>query len=443
MGELYTIAYITLDIWYSISEHINLVLVFIPAYILFEMPLTLLTISGIVNYYRKRYLIAPQPQVHFQPKVSCIITCYAEAEAVMSTITSFIEQTYQGDIEIIAVVDGAVQNKATYHYAKLAATQNCPANRKVIVLPKWQRGGRVSTLNAGLHIASGEIVINADADTSFDNDMVSQIIPYFLDPNVPAVGGALRVRNIKQSILTKMQSLEYIMSMQGAKTGLAQWNLLNNISGAFGAFRRKILIQIGGWDTHTAEDLDLTIRLKQYFKRNPNWHIPFATLAIGHTDAPASLYDLVWQRLRWDGDLLFLYLRKHWPAFSPKLLGLSSYLFTLLYGYIQNVLLPAIIVIYTLIIVIFYPWQFVFAIFINIYLFYLFFLIFFYLIVLTAISERVKQDLSLIIYLPIYPFYSYLMRLVCLFALFNEMVRRSHEESSMAPWWVLKRGRRF
>jgi len=36
-----------------------------------------------------------------------------------------------------------------------------------------------------------------------------------------------------------------------------------------------------------------------------------------------------------------------------------------------------------------------------------------------------------------------LARMVTVFALANELIRRSHEESGMAPWWVLKRGKRF
>jgi cellulose synthase/poly-beta-1,6-N-acetylglucosamine synthase-like glycosyltransferase len=286
-------------------------------------------------------------------------------------------------------------------------------------------------------------VLNADADTSFDNDMLSQVIPYFEDPDVPALGGALRVRNANQSLLTRMQAIEYLISMQGGKTGLAQWNLLNNISGAFGVFRREFLIQIGGWDTHTAEDLDLTVRIKQYFRRFPNWRIPFATLAIGHTDAPASLHDLVLQRLRWDGDLLFLYFRKHWPAFSPKLLGTGTFIYTLLYGFLQNILMPLVIAIYTASIFIQFPWQFTLTVYIAIYGLYLVTIVFLYLLVILAISERPVADLKLAPWLLLYPLYALFMRFVCLFALINEVVRRSHEESSMAPWWVLKRGRKF
>ncbi|MFT5789734.1 MAG: biofilm PGA synthesis N-glycosyltransferase PgaC [Shewanella sp.] len=442
LSEFNTISYIVLDIWYQLGEHLIFFVWLIPLVLMYEMPLMIIVVGGILRWYYTTFMV-PHKTSQFMPKVSCVITCYAEGAAVKSTIDSFVEQTYHGEIEIIAVVDGAVQNGDTYRVA-IACAKACKSkNRQVIVLPKWQRGGRVSTLNAGLSMASGEIVINADADTSFDNDMVNQVVPYFEDPNVPALGGALRVRNITESIWTRMQSIEYLISMQGGKTGLAQWNLLNNISGAFGVFRRDFLMQIGGWDTHTAEDLDLTVRIKQYFKRHPNWKIPFATLAIGHTDAPADLKTLVMQRLRWDGDLLFLYFRKHWPAFTPKLLGWGTFLFTLFYGFLQNVLMPFIIVLYGAGIILLYPWQFIASISTVIYSLYSMVLVFFYLLVLLAISERPKQDLRLAIWLPLYPFYALFMRLVCFFALINEVVRRSHEESSMAPWWVLKRGRKF
>ncbi|MFT5591681.1 MAG: biofilm PGA synthesis N-glycosyltransferase PgaC [Oceanicoccus sp.] len=442
MSEVNTLALILLDLSHQLQDNITFVVWLLPVVLMYELPLMILVVTGILRFYYLEHVLIPKRSL-YRPDISCIITCYAEGEAVKETIRSLAEQTYEGHIEIIAVVDGAVQNQATY-IAALASKQFCNAsNRSLIVLPKWQRGGRVSTLNAGLDRAQGELVINADADTSFDNDMVCRVVPYFEDPNVPALGGALRVRNTHQSIWTRMQSIEYLISMQGGKTGLAQWNLLNNISGAFGVFRRSFLVHIGGWDTHTAEDLDLTIRIKQYFSRHPNWRIPFATLAIGHTDAPSDLKTLFWQRMRWDGDLLFLYFRKHWPAFTPRLLGVGTFIFTLVYGFLQNVLMPFIIVIYSATLAFSFPWQFILSITIIIYLLYLCFLIFSYGIVLTAISERPKADLALAKWLPLYPLYAIFMRLICLFALLNEIFRRSHEESSMAPWWVMKRGKKF
>ena len=107
---------------------------------------------------------------------------------------------------------------------------------------------------------------------------------------------------------------------QLAKIGLSEWNVVNNVSGAFGAFRRSFLQKIGGWDTHTAEDLDITLRIKNYFGRRP-LRIPFEPRAIGHTDAPVTFRQFLMQRLRWDGDLFFLYVRKHRHSFTPRLLG--------------------------------------------------------------------------------------------------------------------------
>ncbi|NOI75094.1 glycosyltransferase family 2 protein [Vibrio coralliilyticus] len=411
-----------------------------PLMIIIELPLYLLVLTGI---FRWAYQTPVEEPKHF-PSISFVITCYGEGKAIGITIDTLVEQIYPGSIEILAVVDGAVQNQATYQAAVNGVKRHAHVkNRKVRVVPKWQRGGRVSTLNAGLSVASGEIVINVDGDTSFDNDMVFTMMKQFSSADVIASGGALRVRNHSQNILTKMQSLEYMLSMQAGKTGMANWGVLNNISGAFGAFRKNILKQVGGWDTHTAEDLDLTMRLKQYKRRYPTNKLAFATHAIGHTDVPDTLKGLVLQRLRWDGDLLFLFLRKHKDGLSPSLLGWGNFIFTITYGVIQNVLLPLLVVFFTLFITYSYPIAFVLALTLMLYCVYLTLSLIIFIVYVGLVSERKKEDIKEMKWLPLYPIYQFFMRLITAFSMVNEVVRRSHEESSMAPWWVLKKGKRF
>lgn len=442
MSDLNTIIYLLVDTFHQASADFLVAFGLIPIFILYETPLILLILTGILKYqYREMSL---HDSVSFyQPKVSCIVTCYSEGEAIALTVKSLLEQTYPGSIEIILVVDGAVQNKITYETALKLSREVYADKRDVIVLPKWQRGGRVSSCNAGLDVANGEIVFALDGDTSFDNDMVARIVPHFEDPRVPATSGAIRVRNASESIFAKFQSIEYLMSMQGSKTGLAEWNLQTNISGAFGAFRRDVLVKVGGWTTHSAEDLDLTIRLKQYQKRHPSWYIPYEPLAVALTDVPVKLKDLIKQRLRWDGDLFFIFFRKHWQSFTPKLVGLKHYIFTLLYGWIQNVVLPFIVIGYVSYLLISLPINVALSLFLGVYLVYMAVLMFFFLFIMIAMSERIKDDLRLFPLLIIFPLYSILMKVVAVFALINEVVRSSHEESSMAPWWVLKRGGRF
>ncbi|MUK68859.1 glycosyltransferase family 2 protein [Aliivibrio fischeri] len=432
--------YIFYSIIGMISEDTELIFILFPIMLLIEMPLFILVASGVLRWS----VNLSELEGTSCPSISFIITCYGEGEAISETIDTLVEQVYPNKIEILVVVDGAKQNAETYQAALYGAKKHQHKQmRTVKVIAKWQRGGRVSTLNAGLSEAKNDLVINVDGDTSFDNNMAWEMAKQFSDPNVLASGGALRVRNWDANLLTRMQSLEYMMSMQTGKTGMSNWGVLNNISGAFGAFRIEVIKRVGGWDTHTAEDLDLTMRLKQYKGRHPNSRLAFTPHSVGHTDAPDTLKILLMQRLRWDGDLLFLFLRKHKQGLSPSLLGWGNFVYTLVYGVIQNVVLPLLMALFSLYVCLSYPITFVLSILLFIYLIYITFIVLTFSIYIGLVSERPKEDLKLSIWLPLYPIYAFFMRLITAFSMVNEITRRSHEESSMAPWWVLKRGKRF
>jgi cellulose synthase/poly-beta-1,6-N-acetylglucosamine synthase-like glycosyltransferase len=292
-------------------------------------------------------------------------------------------------------------------------------------------------------MCSGEIVMALDGDTSFDNDMVSAAVRHFEDPNVPAVSGNLRVRNSWQSLATTMQAIEYLISISQARIGLGEWNVLNNISGAFGIFRRSLLEQIGGWDTHSAEDLDLTLRLKSYFKRHPKMRIPFEPRAMGHTDVPSTFKDLLIQRLRWDGDLLFLYGRKHRGNINPALMGWPNFLMTIFGGLFIQIVLPFIILIYSMMLVATEPWPRLMALSGGVYAAYLLMLTLQFLTVLILSSEKPQQDMLLLPLLPLFPLTMFVIRCWSAIAILNELLLRGHEETAMAPWWVISRANRF
>ncbi|MNI34341.1 Poly-beta-1,6-N-acetyl-D-glucosamine synthase [compost metagenome] len=344
---------------------------------------------------------------------------------------------------MIPVVDGATVNQATLSAVRsFNVDPQLYPKRHLRPIAKWQRGGRVSSLNAGLSLAGGEIVMALDGDTSFDNNMVASIVRHFEDPSVPAVAGSLRVRNVWGSWVTAMQALEYLLSIHMSKIGLAEWNLVNNVSGAFGAFRRSFLVKIGGWNTHTAEDLDLTLRIKSYFKRH-DLRIPFEPEAVGHTDAPATLSQFLMQRLRWDGDLFFLYIRKHNHNISPTLLGWRTFLMILLTGFFFQLVLPFVIFIYTLLALFILPGKTLLFLFALIYVLYLTITLLMFIAMLVMVSDRPRQDMVLGLLVPFFPLFMLLLRCWSVVAMLNEIFRRGHEESSMAPWWVLKRATRF
>lgn len=421
---------------------VRLLVTLMPAFLLLEVPLNMLVLLGVLRWFLRKPFELP-PDNGYRPRVSCIITCYSEGLDVQSTLRSLCEQTYLGDIEMIPVVDGAAVNKPTMQAVRDFRVDRVLYPRRLLrPIAKWQRGGRVSSLNSGLAHCTGEIVMALDGDTSFDNDMVVNIVRHFADPDVPAVAGSLRVRNWRASLTAAMQGLEYLLSIHMAKIGLSEWNVVNNVSGAFGAFRRSFLDKIGGWDTHTAEDLDITLRIKNYFGRQP-LRIPFEPRAIGHTDAPTTFKQFLMQRLRWDGDLYFLYIRKHRHSFNPRLLGWPNFLMTLVSGFFFQLVLPFIIFGYLVIGVFVLPLPHYLALAGVIYLVYLGVTLLMYLAMLAMVSERPRQDLRLLPIVFLFPLFMLVMRCWSAVAMLNEALRRGHEETSMAPWWVLKKAKRF
>lgn len=418
---------------------------FMPMVILFEFPLHALTIAGLSKRFCRGYRLRLKDPARVSstafPSVSCTITCYSEGADVVRTIRSLALQNYRGHIEIFAMIDGAVINRDTYRFARaMLPFVNALPNRKLNVVPKWQRGGRVSSLNSGLALASGDIVMVLDADTSYDDNMVSKAVPHFEDPDVFALAGNLRVRNSPFNWLTRIQALEYIITISLNKTAVSEFNLVNNISGAFGIFRRELLQKTGGWNSGTAEDLDLTLRIKQYFGRHPHLKIVFDPQVVGHTAAPETVRQYLNQRLRWDGDLFYEYIAVHPYAFNPRIVGWKTALHLIWSALISQLMLPPLIFGYFAYVAIFSPVSFVISAPL-VYAYYFLCTLGFFTAYLAFVSERKVADAMYLAYVPLFPFYVLGGKLWTFVALLGDALFQFHLDSAMAPWWVLRKVR--
>ena len=415
----------------------------LPFVFAFELPYYCIIFLGVMRYII-RHAMYEEISRPYTPKISCLVLCYSEGETIKKSLLTLCEQNYAGVIEIISVIDGAIQNektlKAAQDFSREYASQY--PNRILRILPKWQRGGRVSSLNAGLSISNGELIMALDGDTSFNNDMAQQVTKHFVDPLVCAVSGALEVRNAKESLVAELQNIEYRVSIVYSKIGLSEFNVVNNISGAFGVFRKSVLNILGGWGSGTAEDLDLTLRLKQYTRRN-KLRIVFEPMAIGLTDAPTTFVGFLMQRLRWDGDLIFLYLYKHKKAFQSKLIGWPNLIILVWSGLFFQFISPFLIGTYLIILFFTAPFASFIAINLFVYFFYLGITVVQYILYLIVGSQRPLEESKDFIFMPLYPFFGMVSRLWTVVSILNQILRRGHEESAMAPWWVLKRPTKF
>jgi poly-beta-1,6-N-acetyl-D-glucosamine synthase len=429
------------DLFNQFSYYLNNSMIFTLAFLPFliiEAPIYISIVIGVIYYYWKvrNYIVDD----NFTPSVTCIVPCYSEEAGALRCIKSLVNQDYKGNIQIIAIVDGSIKNKKTYDLLMNYWKQLNNPNRELIVIGKYERQGRVSSLNLGLYLSKYEIICVLDGDNRNSLDMVSIITQNYRDPNVVAGSGTLFPENQNASIVTMMQSIEYTLGICLGRTGLATLGTLNNISGGFGTFRRKILTEVGAWDAGTAEDLDLTIRLKQRIKLHPNEKLFFDPKAICYTDVPETIGIFFKQRLRWNGDLGYLYLRKKWRTFYYNLMGIKNGIYTAWYGVLHQIVCPLLIFIYTLFFAFTDTYRFV-IVGAIVYLLYLSLNIMLYILYWTLLSTHKKNDLILVLFLPLFPVFTYISRLWDVVAHLNEAFRNGHLDSSMAPKHILKRSK--
>jgi cellulose synthase/poly-beta-1,6-N-acetylglucosamine synthase-like glycosyltransferase len=410
-----------------------------PFVLFFEIPWTLFILLGIIKYKIER--IEEGLRHPYFPAVSCIVTCYNEGRDIAKTVFSLTEQIYPGMIQILLVIDGASINIDTMEAAKaLESLVNRHSNRSLLVLPKWQRGGVVSSSNLALHFATGKIIIKMDGDTSFDNNMVERATRHFEDDTVVAVSGCLRVRNADKTLCAAFQAIEYFIAIHASKTALSEFNMVNNISGAFGIFRREILDLVEGWDAGTAEDLDMTMRIKNYFANTrKKFRIVFDPEAICFTDVPESFAKFLKQRIRWEGDYPFI-LFKHRHSISPRFLGWANFLGVLI-SIFTHIVIPGMVFVYTIWLMYQHRIEFAIALLLAVYLFYFLMIVVIYFVSVLLLSERKDSDLSRVHLLPFMPLFLFIGKVNSLVAILWELIGKGHKDSSMAPWWVLRKNK--
>jgi poly-beta-1,6-N-acetyl-D-glucosamine synthase len=419
-------------------ELLPTLIVFLPLAMFFELPLYMLILLSIAyNSFHSTH--TERHQGAFYPRISCIISGYDEGESIKMTLHSLFEQLYPGILEILVIIDGADLNVPTMNAVRAFMKQypNTP-KRIVQLIPKKTRGGHASSINLGIKLAKSKYILVLDGDSSCDNDMLSNAIENFKDPNIVGLSGMIRVRNDQKNLLVSLQAIEYLLGIHMGRLGLSVLKSLNIISSTFGIFRRDFLIKIGGWKNGTAEDLDLTIRIQAYFKRYPNLKMLHDSRAVVHTDAPETLLTLLKQRWRWEGDLFYIYIRRHWQILRPRYLGWPLFIITVWSSLLLQLIMP-IATLFYLIYLIFNCCVCLIGILALSYLFYFILsgsLFSFYLLFL---SERKNHDLKFLIFLPLMPIYQLLMRLWAGIALIYEIIFKTHRGSSMAPWWVLRK----
>jgi cellulose synthase/poly-beta-1,6-N-acetylglucosamine synthase-like glycosyltransferase len=314
---------------------------------------------------------ASSGQATQKPSLAIIVAAHNEAPVLSATIEALRAQSDPPDLIIIAD-DGSTDATGAVlaHYYQLEAPPlgalSAPSPRAPNL--HWLRlshGGKARALNQAIPLAETDIVITVDADTKLDQGAVAAMRAAFAsEPQLVAATGVLtptcgqgaqkqralnspqsdgeRGANLKSKVALEasepktslglecdneidpnrsspdalarvfawFQRYEYIRNFLSRYAWMEARGLLL-ISGAFAAFRRDALIEVGGFDPDClVEDYELIHRLyRRAADQNHDWRIRVIGAAHAHTDAPATPMSFLRQRRRWFSGFLET---QHW-----------------------------------------------------------------------------------------------------------------------------------
>ncbi|MFL5844694.1 MAG: glycosyltransferase family 2 protein [Solirubrobacteraceae bacterium] len=265
------------------------------------------------------------------PSISIIAPAYNEELTVIESVRSLLTLAYPR-LEVVLVNDGssdATMSVLTEAFdlapihpvfrrqvdsADVLGVHRSRAAQSLVVVDK-ANGGKADALNAGLNIASGDLVCAIDADTIIEREALQRMVrPFLTRDDVVAAGGTIRAANgavvrhgrvaearAPRAFVPGVQAVEYLRAFL---TGRLGWNRLGGnliISGAFGLFRREETLAVGGYEHRSiGEDMELVVRLRRraYEQGGPG-RVEFVPDPVAWTEVPSSLRVLGRQRDRW------------------------------------------------------------------------------------------------------------------------------------------------
>ena len=246
-----------------------------------------LVLSGLGLVSAAKEMRRRRPPIDPKTFVSVLIPAYNE-ERVIERSVSHVLASEDVRVEVIVIDDGSADRTSE-------VVEKAFASEERVRLIRLDNGGKARALNHGLTLASSEIVVALDADTQFEPRTIARLARWFAgDDRLAAVAGNAKVGN-RVNIVTKWQALEYITAQNLERRALARLGAMTVVPGAVGAWRKKAILEVGGYPPETlAEDQDLTIAVQR-----AGWHVAYDQGAVAWTEAPQSLRQLARQRFRW------------------------------------------------------------------------------------------------------------------------------------------------
>lgn len=285
------------------------------AYIAYDTALLLFTAWNI-----RDLRLAPPPAPVAAPSFGVIVAAHDEARVIAAAIDRLAGQATPPDLILIAddgSSDGTADVLAQRYALAVPPLGAMTDPSRVLPSLRWLRlrhGGKARALNAAIVRVDTDIVLTVDADTLLEPGAIAAMRAAFAaEPALVAATGVLAPicgPDLQGRLFEWFQTYEYVRNFLSRHA----WERLDSlllISGAFAAFRRAAVVEVGGFDPDCmVEDYELIHRLQRHAAdHRRDWRVRVVGGALARTDAPASPLAFLRQRRRWFGGFL---QTQHW-----------------------------------------------------------------------------------------------------------------------------------
>jgi cellulose synthase/poly-beta-1,6-N-acetylglucosamine synthase-like glycosyltransferase len=286
------------------------------------------------------------------PPVSIVVPAYNEGKTILESVRSLLALRYPR-LEVVVVNDGSADDTLELLIAEFGLRRTprvywqrirskpvrgiywSPAYPGLWVLDKVN-GRKADAVNAGINLASAPYVCVIDGDSVLEADAMAAIMHAVLPHSAETVaaGGTVRIANgceiggragvtrvgLPRTWLGAGQVIEYLRAFLFGRAAWSELGSLMIVSGAFGVFRKDVVVEIGGFRHDTVgEDMDLVVRMHRHLRAAGRpYRVAFVPDPVCWTECPETLGGLRHQRERWQRGLGETLDHSHDMLASPR-----------------------------------------------------------------------------------------------------------------------------
>jgi len=219
---------------------------------------------------------------------------YNEVYVIERLIKAIVNLDYPKHLLEIQVLDDST-DETSRMIKKLLSEYQSEVDIKQI-RREQRKGFKAGALQNGLQLSKGDLIAIFDADFIPEKDFLIKTVVEFKNKKIGLVQARWGHINQDFSMLTKLQAFGLDAHFSIEQVGRSEAGSFINFNGTAGIWRKKCIIDSGGWSADTlTEDLDLSYRAQIN-----GWEFKYLEEVVAPAELPVVMSAVKSQQYRWN-----------------------------------------------------------------------------------------------------------------------------------------------